>query len=158
MRPIWLGTKPPLNQSAPSPPRAMLPPSSAGLMPAMPAGNWVRTGSFGPAGGAGAGGGGAGVGEGAGAGGGGVSDESTTVLPVNFDVLAPPPHAVKLAARAITSRCRVDQSIIRVSLCNPPVAAAFMPRGKPGGKRRNAAPDQAKSPAGSGRRAENCQS
>src|SRR6187399_3158150 len=33
MRPIWLGTKPPLNHSAPSPPWAMLPPSSAGVTP-----------------------------------------------------------------------------------------------------------------------------
>ena len=111
MRPIWLGTKPPLNQSAPSPPWAMLPPSSAGVTPDAAVEYEVTIGSLGPGVGAGAGAGAGGGGGGAGGGGCGVFDESITLLPEKTVVSAPPPHAVRLAARAATSWRRNDTSM-----------------------------------------------
>src|SRR6185369_10682806 len=111
MRPIWLGTKPPLNQSAPSPPWAMLPPSSEGVTPDAAAEYEVRTGSVGPGVGAGAGPGGGGGGGGAGGAGCGEFDESITLLPEKTVWSAPPPHAVRLAARAATSWRRNDTSM-----------------------------------------------
>src|SRR6185369_4351940 len=111
MRPIWLGTKPPLNQSAPSPPWAMLPPSSEGVTPDAAAEYEVRTGSVGPGVGAGAGAGGGGGGGGAGGAGCGEFDESITLLPEKTVWSAPPPHAVRLAAKAATSWRRNDTSM-----------------------------------------------
>ena len=111
MRPIWLGTKPPLNQSAPSPPWAMLPPSSAGVTPDAAAEYEVTIGSLGPGVGAGAGAGAGGGGGGAGGGGCGEFDESITLLPEKTVWSAPPPHAVRLAARAATSWRRNDTSM-----------------------------------------------
>src|SRR6185369_7764158 len=111
MRPIWLGTKPPLNQSAPSPPWAMLPPSSEGVTPDAAAEYEVRTGSVGPGVGAGAGPGGGGGGGGAGGAGCGEFDESITLLPEKTVWSAPPPHAVRLAAKAATSWRRNDTSM-----------------------------------------------
>src|SRR5436190_16749886 len=113
MRPIWLGTKPPLNQRAPSLPCAMLPPSSAGVTPDAAAEYDVTIGSPGPGVGAGAGAGAGGGGGGAGGGGCGVFDESITLLPEKTVWSAPPPHAVRLAARAATSWRRNDTSMAR---------------------------------------------
>src|SRR5438270_3088302 len=112
MRPIWFGTKPPLNQSAPSPPCAMLPPSSAGVTPDAAAEYEVTMGSPGPGGGGAGGGGGGGTGTGAGAGGCGLFDESIALLPDSAVVSGPPPQAVRLAASAATSLRRVDTSIM----------------------------------------------
>jgi len=61
--------------------------------------------------GAGAGAGAGGGGGGAGGGGCGVFDESITLLPEKTVVSVPPPHAVRLAARAATSWRRNDTSM-----------------------------------------------
>src|SRR5215831_5070055 len=113
MRPIWLGTKPPLNHSAPSPACAMLPPSSEGATPDAAAEYEVTIGSFGPGGGAGGGGAGGGGGVGARGGSCGEFDESIALLPVSVVVSGPPPQAARLAASAATSWRRIDMSIAR---------------------------------------------
>src|SRR3982751_2341133 len=113
MRPIWFGTKPPLNQSVPSPPWAMLPPSSDGVTPDAAAAYDVTIGSLGPGGGAGGGGAGGGAGVLAGGGSCGEFDESMTLLPDSAVVSTPPPQAARLAASAATSCRRIDTSIIR---------------------------------------------
>src|SRR5947199_7245797 len=119
MRPIWFGTKPPLNHSAPSRASAMLPPSSDGATPDAAAEYEVTSGSFGPGGGAGGGGAGGGAGVFAGGGGCGEFEESTALLPDSAVVSAPPPHAARLAASAATSWRRNDTSMRRIVPAQP---------------------------------------
>jgi hypothetical protein len=112
MRPIRVGAKPPLNQTLPSPASVMLPPSSE-----PPAGNSAIVGGLGAGGGTGVGAGAGAGGGGGGAGGGGGGTEgggagAAIGLPVRIEVSpVPPPHALKVAAKAAASR-RILKSFI----------------------------------------------